>query len=249
MANDRTPQDRPRLRDGQRHEPRPQPLEISSVLGDALYLYTRFLGRFVLIAALFFGVIALLQLLANETRELVPFIAFVLASIVGSFWLHGALVIAVDDARHGKLELSVIEVLKRLEPHLWRLVGAGLIVAVGVALGLLALIIPGLVLLSFWSMVTPAIVLERRGVQDALGRSWRLVKGDGLRVLAVIVVTILVAAVISLVTGAILSPLPDRLDTYVTTVVANAISLPFVALAWTVMYFELKLNRDMLGQD
>jgi membrane-anchored glycerophosphoryl diester phosphodiesterase (GDPDase) len=115
---------------------------------------------------------------------------------------------------------------------------------VGVAAGLVALIIPGLVLLTYWSMVTPAIVLEKRGVRDALRRSWRLVRGDALRVFVVIVVTVVAATLISVVTTQLLGPLPDGVDNFVATVLANAITVPFVALTWTVMYFELRLNRD-----
>ena len=244
MANDRPPQDRQRVREGRRRDPRLQPISVAIVLGDAWYLYTRFLARFVAIGAVVFTIVAAFQLLANETRELAPFMVFVLASVVGSFWLHGAIVVAVDDARRGGPDLSIDEVFRRVVPHLWRLVGAGLLVAVGVAAGLVALIVPGLVLLTYWSMVTPAIVLENRDVRGGLRRSWQLVKGDALRVFVVIVVTIVTATLISVVTTQLLAPLPDRVDNFVATVLANGITVPFVALTWTVMYFELRLNRD-----
>ncbi|GLX04361.1 glycerophosphoryl diester phosphodiesterase membrane domain-containing protein [Microbispora sp. NBRC 16548] len=47
------------------------------------------------------------------------------------------------------------------------------------------------------SLSAPAIVLEGRGVTDAMTRSWRLVKGDSWRVLGILLLTAILAAIIS----------------------------------------------------
>ncbi|MBE3008992.1 glycerophosphoryl diester phosphodiesterase membrane domain-containing protein [Microbispora sp. NEAU-D428] len=47
------------------------------------------------------------------------------------------------------------------------------------------------------SLSAPAIVLEGRGVTDAMSRSWRLVKGDSWRVLGILLLTAILAAIIS----------------------------------------------------
>ena len=93
-------------------------------------------------------------------------------------------------------------------------------------------------------MVTPAIVLEGASIRVALRRSWALVSGDALRVFAVIVITIVLATVFQVVIAGMLQPLPDAFDLYVANVISSAVSIPFVALAWTIMYFELKLNKE-----
>ncbi|MBX6385030.1 MAG: glycerophosphoryl diester phosphodiesterase membrane domain-containing protein [Microbispora sp.] len=46
------------------------------------------------------------------------------------------------------------------------------------------------------SLAAPAIVLEGRGVTDAMSRSWRLVKGDSWRVLGILLLTSLLMGVI-----------------------------------------------------
>ena len=127
------------------------------------------------------------------------------------------------------------------------LVGAGILVAAAVTAGLVLLVLPGLALLTLWSMVAPAIVLEQRSITDALRRSWQLVRPDVFRVFAVIVITIVLATIVSTIIGALLQPLPDAVDTYIATVIADAVCVPFVALAWTVMYFELKLSNEPLN--
>ncbi|TQS26052.1 glycerophosphoryl diester phosphodiesterase membrane domain-containing protein [Microbispora sp. KK1-11] len=47
------------------------------------------------------------------------------------------------------------------------------------------------------SLSAPAVVLEGRGVTDAMSRSWRLVKGDSWRVLGILLLTAILAAIIS----------------------------------------------------
>ncbi|MFQ5426668.1 MAG: hypothetical protein ACE5EV_06285 [Gaiellales bacterium] len=244
MTSQRRPQDRQRLTEDAQ-PPRAPRLAINEVLGDAWLLYTRFIGRFFGLAAIVFGVLALVQLIIDSSGNPGLLIISFVVSVVGIFWLQGALVIAVDDARGRKPKLSLGEIFRRVEPVLWTLIAAGLLVAIGVAIGLLLLIIPGLIVLTYLSMITPAIVLESRGMNEAFRRSIDLVSGDGLRVF--IAITVILAAIFAVTIRAILSPLPDLVGVYVATVVANSISVPFVALSWTVMYFELRLNKDQSG--
>jgi hypothetical protein len=129
---------------------------------------------------------------------------------------------------------------ERVEPRLAKLVAAGLLAAAGIAAGLLAFVLPGLVLLTFWSMITPAVVLEGRGVREAFGRSMHLVRGNAFRVFVVIVLTVVLATAVGAVISALLAPLPTFLAYYAGGVVASSVTVPFVALAWTVMYFELR---------
>lgn len=219
-------------------------MSIVDVLRDAWTLYTSFLGRFFTIAALVFAVLSLLQFAVDKTREAGVFAVLAIATVAGIYLLQGAIVVAVDDARRAGPTLTIREIFSRVGPRFWPLLGAGLLIAIGVVAGLFLLIIPGLVLLAAWSLAAPAVVLEKRAVIESLGRSWRLVKSDLLRVLAIVVITIGLAIVFSVVIVSILAPLPDAVDSYIATVVANAVSAPFVTLAWTVMFFELRLAKD-----
>jgi hypothetical protein len=66
------------------------------------------------------------------------------------------------------------------------------------------------------------------------------VSGDFLRVFAVVALTVILASIIGAMILALLSPLPAFFDVYVAGVIANSITIPFVALAWTLMYYELR---------
>ena len=73
----------------------------------------------------------------------------------GLFLVNGALVRAVDDSRRGRPELSVAETFRLAGPRLLVLAVAGVLAAVGIFVGLLLLVLPGLVLLTWWFVLSP----------------------------------------------------------------------------------------------
>jgi hypothetical protein len=80
-----------------------------------------------------------------------------------------------------------------IRPVLARLIWVSLVAAIGVVGGLFLLIVPGLILLTIWSVAQPVVVVERKGVFESLGRSTELVRGNGLRVFLFLLVLGLLA--------------------------------------------------------
>ena len=80
----------------------------------------------------------------------------------------------------------------------------GLVSAVGIALGFLLLLVPGIILYVMWSVAAPALVEERLGPIEALGRSADLTSGARWKVfgltLVVVVLYWLVSALVGLLT-------------------------------------------------
>jgi hypothetical protein len=213
---------------------------MGDVLAEAWSLFTRHSVRLIVVGAIVFGVISLVQAAIDATGErgLIPISIGV--TIVGTFWLQGALVAVVEDLRDGKADLSIADVFRQVEPRLWVLIGAGILAGIAVLAGLFLLIVPGLVLITFWSLIAPAIVLERKGILAAFSRSQQLVSGHFLPMFGVILVTVVLAAIIAVMIAAILSPLPDFVDVYVAGVIGNSITMPFVAVAWTLAFYDLR---------
>jgi uncharacterized membrane protein len=116
---------------------------------------------------------------------------------------------------------------------------AGLLAALGIALGLALLIVPGLVLLTWWVLIVPTIMLEGRSVTGAFGRSRALVRGNGWSMFRLIVLTLLVLLGVSVALDLVLAPLDDALQGYVSDVASNTLTAPFVALAFTLAYYRL----------
>jgi hypothetical protein len=224
-------------------------MQPGEILREAWGLYKAHWRHFLPLALLVFVVLSLISLVLSL---LLGWFGAVLASViglVGVFWLQGALAEAVADVRDGRADLSISETLQRVRPRVASLLGAGVLAGLGVALGLLLLIVPGLVLLTWWSAIVPVIVLERVAAMESFGRSRELVRGYGWNVFGVIVLTVLVlllaVILLAIVFAIVLGWLPDGLRGYVQSLAANTLTAPFLALAWTLMYFRLRdLKRE-----
>lgn len=229
-------------------------MSVGSVLSEAFDLYKRFFTRFFLTAAAVFVLVDLLGAIATDARsaggagEVFWTLVFLVIAFVGSFWVQGALVAAVADVRDGKIDSTVGDLYDRVRPHLAALIVSGVLAAVGIGLGLIALVIPGLVLMTRWILIVPVIVLEGRSAGDAFGRSRELVRGHGWAVFGVIFVTLVIAVIANGLATSIFAFLPDFLQAWVGGTIASSLTAPFVALSWTVMYFRLSGVREPAEQ-
>jgi hypothetical protein len=209
------------------------------VFGQAWGLYKRFWRHFLPIALVIFLVLSVVSVVLGLLFGAFGlFLAFV-ASLVGIFWLQGALTLAVQDVRDGRVDLSIGETIGRVGPYVGTLLAAGLLAGVGIVIGLALLIAPGLLLATWWALIVPAIVLERKGVFESFGRSRELVRGHGWQVLGVIVLGFLISIGASLLLSLLLIWIPGAGGAYVRNLASNTLITPFIAAAWTLMYFKL----------
>jgi hypothetical protein len=164
-----------------------------------------------------------------------------LLTTAAMFAVPGALARAVEVYRAGG-QPRVTETLGSAAQRLGPLLAAGLLAAAGVLLGLLLLIVPGLVLLTWWLVLAPVIIIEGRGTLEAFGRSRELVEGHGWPVFGVVVLTTLVLLAFGAGFGLALAqtPLPGPLQTALAIGVGDTLAAPFAAVAWTLTYFALR---------
>ena len=220
-------------------------MAIGDVLREAWALYTRFLGRFFLTALVVFAVLDLLSALANEATgegwlsALIWGLIAAAIGIVGYFWVQAALVETVNDVRDGRADRSIGETFREVRPRLPAAIGAGIVAAIAIGIGFLLLIVPGLYLLTIWSMLIPVIVLERRRAGEAFTRSQEIVRGNGWRMLGLVLVTFLLVGIAEGIISALFAPLPDFLDAWLGSLVAHSLTVPFAAAALTTAYFQL----------
>jgi hypothetical protein len=215
-------------------------LSPGQIYGEAWGLYKRFWRHFVPIALAIFLIVAAVSLVLVLLLGWAGAILAILLSIAGTFWLQGAIAEAVADVRDGRVDLSIGDTLRKVSPKLARLVGAGLLAGLGILLGLVLLIVPGLILLTWWVLISPVIVLEDRGAIEAFGRSRELVRGNGWNVFGAIAIAVGIAIAASIVGTVLLFWLPDWLESFLRSLISNTIIGPFIAAAWTLMYFRLR---------
>jgi hypothetical protein len=214
------------------------------VIGEAWAHYKahwRHLLPFALVVYLLLGLISLvLTLLLGWFGVILgAFIGF-----IGLFWLQGTLVEAVADIRDGRADLTMGQTFTRAQEHIRPLAIAGILAGLAVAVGLVLLIAPGLYLLTIWSVLIPAIVLERRGVMEAFGRSRELVSGYGWSAFGVVGLCFLILIGVSIVVSLVTVWLGGAFGEYVRSVISNTIGVPFLALALTNMYFRLRAVKE-----
>jgi hypothetical protein len=209
------------------------------VIGEAWGLYKAHWRHLLPISFVVYVAIAIIGALLTAVLTWLGALIAALISLVGLFWVQGALVAAVEDIRDGRADLSLGETFSRVRPQLGAIVVAGVLAGVGVFLGLLLLIVPGLVLITWWVLVIPVVVLERTQAGAAFGRSRELVRGYGWNVFGVIVLTILLLLGFEIVLALVLAPVADWLQSLVSNVVSGALTAPFIALVWTLLYVRL----------
>ena len=199
-------------------------------------------------AAVLIGTALLLFALQFVLILLVPG-ASVAAAIL--FWAvsvlyQGMVVELVQDVQDGRRDHSVGAMLRSVEPVLLQLMAVSVIFAVGVAIGFVLIIIPGLYLLVVWSVVAPVTVLERPGIFSAFGRSMELVRGHRWAVFGVIIVVSLAVLIVSLAVGLATASLGSVGRALVQWAV-NAAVAPVSALSASVIYFRLRSSGALAG--
>ena len=121
-------------------------MQIGDVLGEAWGLYKRFFWRFFLTAFIVYLVLDLFSALANAaTGDSVLaglFWGLIAAAGIGFFWVQGALVEVVKDVRDGRADRTIGEIYQAVSPRLPALIVAGILAGLGIAVGLILLIVP-----------------------------------------------------------------------------------------------------------
>ena len=154
---------------------------IRAVLAAAAATGRRYWARILVVAVAVSLVTAVAEILVDEfvDRNDVPVAIFAdlsasVVSLLGAVFLSGFICKLASAEEHDADAMPVRQVLRALP---WaRLIGADLLVALLVAVGLLLLVLPGLIAINLFGIVGPVIEIENRPVIAALRRSARLVR-------------------------------------------------------------------------
>jgi hypothetical protein len=212
---------------------------LSGVLSEAWDLYKRHAAHFLLISfAIFLVVAAVSALLSAVFGGFGSFLAEIL-TVFGMFLLQAALVKAVQDVRDGRADLSVRDTVSAVIPVLGAVALASILASIAITIGFFLIIVPGLVLVTFLSLIVPCIVIGRTGALPSFSKSWRTVSGYGWHVFGTYVVLFLVLIVAEIVLSLILLALPDALRSFISSVVSGTLVAPFIAAVVTLMYYRL----------
>jgi hypothetical protein len=120
------------------------------------------------------------------------------------------------------------------------LVISAAVTTVGILLGTLALVVPGLLLMARWALVVPLIVLEGVSWRTSLSRSNELVRGRTWSVVGIFVLLTAIAAVLVLVPVLVgRYVLGGVLGAWFATLAIDTVAIAFYSFAPFVLYRRL----------
>jgi hypothetical protein len=183
---------------------------------------------------LFSGILSTVLVAASAGLALVA----TLIGVIATTLFTGMVVELVADVQDGRRDGTPGQLLKAAAPVFGSLVLVAVVAGLGIVIGFILVIVPGLILLTVWSVAAPVVVLERPPGLGALRRSRELVRGSGWQVFGVIFVLGVAVAIL----GGILEIAADSAGAgvgLVVRVVIGVLTAPLSALAAAVLYFEL----------
>jgi hypothetical protein len=213
---------------------RTQKIEPGVVLSRIWDLYRRNAVVLIATAAALFAVQLAALLLLSGASIAVGILFWVLSVLY-----QGMVVELVQAVQSQRPRRSVLELVRSVEPVLLQLMAVSVLFGIGIAIGFVLLIIPGLILLVMWSVVAPVTVLERPGIFAAFTRSRDLVRGNGWPVFGVIFVVGITVFVVALAAGVASTGLGSLGGALLQWVVTAAVA-PVSALSASVIYFALQ---------
>lgn len=213
-------------------------LDIAAVLERMFDLYRARATVLLPSALIVFAIIDLVAGLAiNGGFSIIRTLIYVAVLAVGGFWYQGVVVETVAETRVPGRRPQITDLFRTVEPHLPALLGAGLLAGVAIGIGYLLLVVPGLLLLTWWALLAPVIVVEGRPMMAAFGRSRELVRGNGWRVFGVVLVVFLIQAAVTALLAQVGS---GFIVHWLTSLLATVLTAPLAGLAAAIMYFDLE---------
>jgi hypothetical protein len=217
-----------------------QKIDVGNVLRQTFEVYRDQFTLLIPAALILFLPVALLTGLVQSGGGILAGLAATAIGVIATYWFQGAVVEAVRDILDGRRDYDLGALFRSVTPVLGTLIIAGILAGIGIAIGFILLIVPGLFLLTIWSVIAPVIVVERSGAINAFGRSRAIVKGNGWQVFGVIIVVYLIITIAGFVLGAIGAGISDTFAMRALfSLIASTLTAPIAALAASTIYFNL----------
>ncbi len=173
------------------------------------------------------------------TLALTLLVSWIITTIVG-----GMTVKAASDVLERR-SVDLPETLNFAVGRLPSLLGAGVVSGILIVVGLICLIVPGIILAIMFSLVVPAIVVERAGALESLSRSRRLVGGRWLKTFGLLLIILIINLVAGFVFG-VISGVFGPADWVVSSILGAFVS-PILPIAATLYYYSMIAREQPLS--
>jgi hypothetical protein len=233
-----------------------QPRDVGALYRDSLRVFLRHARLFILLSAAVVIPVEVavegigLEMLTSSYDESPPIVESAVPTVV-SFLVMTPIITAICIyALHSIAEgerTSPGQVFVAGFEAFTPLFGAVVLAALGIALGFLALIVPGVYLAVRWYFVPQTVVIEGAREAGALRASGRLVAGAWWRTFGMVLLVNLLALLAAVLLGFPFTAAAEGTDRAVWAlagqIVAATVTQPFAALFATLLYFDLRERK------
>jgi hypothetical protein len=219
-------------------------LSPSAIISRAFEIYRTQVGTLLAGAALIYLAQFVVNLVLPDSLDWIGSIV----SLVLTAFFTGMVVMLVRDLQDGHRDSSLGELFSSVTPVFVPVIVVSILFGIGVAIGFVLIIIPGLILLTIWSVAIPVTVIERPGILAAFGRSRHIVKGNGWQVFGTILLVWLIAIVVGALGGLLASAFGGVIGALIVAVI-SALIAPVIALTTALIYFALVDAKAPAAQD
>ena len=233
-----------------------QPRDVGGLFRDSLRVFAPHAWLFILLSAAVVIPVEIivegigLEMLTSSYDESPPLVESVAPTVVGFLVVTPIITAICIHALHAIAEgqrPSASQVFVAGFEAFTPLFGAVVLAAIGIALGFVALFLPGVYLAVRWYFVPQTVVIEGARGPAALTRSSQIVQGFWWRTLGLIVLANVAVAIPGFLLLAPFSAIAASTDeavwALIGTILATSVTTPFVALYSTLLYYDLLARR------
>ena len=246
-----------------------EPLSAGQIIDRTFRIYKSNFIRFITIVSIIYVpmtllVLSLIFLFQNmaptaDKAEAVMVAGGITGFIMAIFFLlgymlsQGALIRSVSEYYLGN-DITVSEAYRQVLPKLLTLVGAGILIGLATMAGFVLLIVPGIIFMFWFSLATPAIIVENQGAVAGMKRSKKLVSGNVGKIFLVMFLAGIISAVISSIfsfSSGFLGGLlfSDNVTLVLFTnqlleTVGRIVVAPIGAIAGILLYYDLRIRKE-----
>jgi hypothetical protein len=173
----------------------------------------------------------------------VVFVIGLVVSVILTYLAQAVILHVAFQAMRGKA-VNLGEALSVGLSRFFPIFGLAIILGFLVGLATLALIVPGLILLTMWFVGAPVCVVERLGPWSSLKRSAELTKGHRWKVFGLMILLLIISVVVSQLITLGLSPVGSFILTLVASLVWAALWGAYYSIAVAVSYHDLRVAKE-----
>ena len=185
------------------------------------------------------------------------FASFVLW-IVLNYILQAALVHGTITTLNGN-PASIRECLSTATRSLPRLLGIGFLASIGIFLGMLLLVVPGIIFAMMWAVAVPVCVVEHKSISESFSRSVELTRGHRWAIFGIVLVIVIASGVagfaIRPLSGLSILPTPAQniLPAFglywIATALLRTLTAAIGAVGAASIYYELRMIKEGVGPE